>query len=65
VRISHEEEVASHPQSRELQSPTHDLAPLLKKLMGELLDLHTHLADSFLNHQARIAEVSQPLLVGL
>ena len=65
VRISHEEEVASHPQARELQSPTHDLAPLLKKLMGDLLDLHTHLADSFLNHQARIAEVSQPLLVGL
>jgi uncharacterized circularly permuted ATP-grasp superfamily protein/uncharacterized alpha-E superfamily protein len=38
------------------------LAPLLERLLVQTLDIHTHIADAFLNHQARIAEVSQPML---
>jgi uncharacterized alpha-E superfamily protein len=40
----------------------HDLAPLLNRLLGQTMDIHTHIADGFLNHQARIAQVSQPVL---
>ena len=40
----------------------HDLSPLLSRLLGQTLDIHTHIADGFLNHQARIAQVSQPVL---
>jgi uncharacterized circularly permuted ATP-grasp superfamily protein/uncharacterized alpha-E superfamily protein len=41
-----------------------ELDPLLGRLLGSTLDVHTLIADSFLNHQARIAQVSQPLLRG-
>jgi hypothetical protein len=41
-----------------------ELEPLLHSLLGSTLEIHTLIADSFLNHQARIAEVSQPLLRG-
>ena len=41
-----------------------DLDPLLQKLLEGTLEVHTMIADSFLNHQAHIAEVSQPLLRG-
>ena len=37
---------------------------LLNRLLGSILEIHTQLADSFLNHQARIAQVAQPLLRG-
>jgi len=40
--------------------PTEDLEPLLKQLLDSALELHTLISDSFLNHQARIAQVSQP-----
>jgi uncharacterized alpha-E superfamily protein len=43
----------------------HELEPLLKELLDETLHLHTVISDAFLNHQARIAEVSQPYLRGL
>lgn len=42
-----------------------ELEPLLRTLLSHTLDLHTLIADSFLNHQARIAQVSQPMLRGL
>ena len=49
-------------------NPTHvqaeELEPLLGRLLGSTMDVHTLVADSFLNHQARIAHVSQPLLRG-
>ena len=41
-----------------------DLAALLQRLLGSTLEIHTLIADSFLNHQARIIQVSQPLLRG-
>jgi uncharacterized alpha-E superfamily protein len=41
-----------------------ELEPFLGGLLGSTMDMHTLIADSFLNHQARIAQVSQPLLRG-
>ena len=41
------------------------LEPLLKDLLEATAGMHTLIADSFLNHQARIAQVSQPVLAGL
>jgi hypothetical protein len=43
----------------------HELEPLMRELLRDTLELHTVISDSFLNHQARIAEVSQPLLRGM
>jgi uncharacterized alpha-E superfamily protein len=42
-----------------------ELEPLLRQFLGSTLELHTLLADSFLNHQARIAQVVQPRLKGM
>jgi uncharacterized circularly permuted ATP-grasp superfamily protein/uncharacterized alpha-E superfamily protein len=42
-----------------------DLEPLLLRLLDRTLEIHTLIADSFLNHQARIAQVTQPRLQGL
>jgi uncharacterized circularly permuted ATP-grasp superfamily protein/uncharacterized alpha-E superfamily protein len=47
-----------------LGAPTDELDPLLDELLGATLGIHDAIADSFLNHQARIAAVSQPLLHG-
>ncbi len=41
-----------------------DLEPLLDSLLGGTMGIHDVIADSFLNHQARIAEVSQPRMHG-
>jgi uncharacterized circularly permuted ATP-grasp superfamily protein/uncharacterized alpha-E superfamily protein len=41
-----------------------ELDPLLEDLLGDTLGIHDAIADSFLNHQARIAAASQPLLAG-
>jgi uncharacterized circularly permuted ATP-grasp superfamily protein/uncharacterized alpha-E superfamily protein len=43
---------------------TDELVPLLRRLLDGTLEIHTLIADSFLNHQARIAVVSQPLFHG-
>jgi uncharacterized alpha-E superfamily protein len=42
--------------------PLRDPTPVLERLLGQTHDIHFHLSDCFLNHQARIAEVSQPTL---
>lgn len=64
VRIAHDEDrpkagvnQASHVQTEELQ-------PLLEQLLQSTMDVHTVIADSFLNHQARIGQVTQPMLRG-
>ncbi|HYR57849.1 MAG TPA: circularly permuted type 2 ATP-grasp protein [Chthoniobacteraceae bacterium] len=41
-----------------------DLEALLDALLGATLDVHDAISDSFLNHQARIAAASQPMLEG-
>jgi uncharacterized alpha-E superfamily protein len=48
---------ASHARAEELE-------PLLGRLLSSTMEVHTLIADSFLNHQARIAQVTQPLLRG-
>ncbi len=73
VRVIHDEERAVSGNPGDLlpgfapapPDATLDLEPLLRRLLGSTLDLHTLLADSFLNHQARIAQVSQPRLHGM
>ena len=52
---------ATHPAA----PPTADLTPLLARLLAQTLEIHTHISDSFLNHQAHIARVTQAPLVGL
>ncbi len=39
-----------------------EVGPVLSRLLGQTWGIHTHLSDSFLNHQARIAQTSQPTL---
>ncbi len=39
-----------------------EVEPLLQRLLNQTLEIHTHLSDGFLNHQAHIAQVSQPML---
>lgn len=46
------------------QTRTDELEPMLQGLLSSTLEIHTLIADSFLNHQARIAQVSQPMLRG-
>jgi uncharacterized alpha-E superfamily protein len=46
------------------ETPTGELEPLLRRLLGATMDIHSLIADAFLNHQARIAQVAQPLLRG-
>ncbi len=41
-----------------------ELEPLLRRMLGSTLELHTVIGDSFLNHQARIAQFGQPMLRG-
>ncbi len=46
-------------------SPSQEkLEELLDDLLGATLGVHDAIADSFLNHQARIAAASQPMLEG-
>ena len=44
-------------------TPTADLTPVLGRLLAQTLEIHTHISDSFLNHQAHIARVSQSALI--
>jgi uncharacterized alpha-E superfamily protein len=46
------------------QAQAEELEPLLGRLLNSTSEIHTLIADSFLNHQARIAQVTQPLLRG-
>ncbi len=65
VRQSQDEDsLESGPQETRPSRPL-DLEALLKSLLQETASMHMLIADSFLNHQARIAQVSQPVLRGL
>jgi uncharacterized circularly permuted ATP-grasp superfamily protein/uncharacterized alpha-E superfamily protein len=64
VRIAQDEDqpeigtkLAAHVQTEELE-------PLLGRLLRSTMDVHGVIADSFLNHQARIGKVMQPMLRG-
>jgi uncharacterized alpha-E superfamily protein len=45
-------------------SRSSELGPLLGELLGSTMEIHNFIADSFLNHQARITAISQPMLRG-
>lgn len=57
-----DEDHVESPQPAKPQARPHDVEPVLKRLLNQTLEIHTHIADGFLNHQARIAQVSQPML---
>ncbi len=44
---------------------TSSLEPLLRRLLRQVSEIHTHVADSFLNHQAHITRCTQSTLPGL
>jgi uncharacterized alpha-E superfamily protein len=60
-----DEDRPAQPDGRRTGERADDLEPLLRELLAKTLELHTVLSDVFLSHQARIAEVSQPLLKGM
>jgi uncharacterized circularly permuted ATP-grasp superfamily protein/uncharacterized alpha-E superfamily protein len=65
VRLPHEEDQPAPAETTaSLPVQTDELEPLLSRLLGSTLEIHDLIADSFLNHQARIAAVSQPMLRG-
>ena len=65
VRQTQDEDRVESGTEESRPARTHDLEPLLKSLLSATAGMHTLIADSFLNHQARIAQVSQPVLQGL
>jgi uncharacterized circularly permuted ATP-grasp superfamily protein/uncharacterized alpha-E superfamily protein len=64
VRPARDEDHPGDHAAAAAQPHPDELDPLLHRLLEATLEVHTLIADSFLNHQARIAEVSQPLLRG-
>jgi len=64
VRLPDEEDHPEHPGHDAGDSRPEELAALLDDLLGETMSIHDAIADSFLNHQARIAAESQPMLQG-
>jgi uncharacterized alpha-E superfamily protein len=64
LRATPEEDQPVSPSSGASPAEVNELAPQLGELLGSTLEIHNLIADSFLNHQARIAAVSQPLLRG-
>jgi uncharacterized circularly permuted ATP-grasp superfamily protein/uncharacterized alpha-E superfamily protein len=65
VRRPADEDRVSAPQPRSMPIYAHDIHALVKRLLDQTLEIHTHISDSFLNHQARIAQVSQPMFAGM
>jgi uncharacterized circularly permuted ATP-grasp superfamily protein/uncharacterized alpha-E superfamily protein len=64
VRIAQDEDQPKPSPASTAHVRADELEPLLSRLLGATLEVHTLIADSFLNHQARIAQVAQPLLRG-
>jgi uncharacterized circularly permuted ATP-grasp superfamily protein/uncharacterized alpha-E superfamily protein len=64
VRSARDEDQPEFGERNSSQVRGDELEPLLQRLLGSTMDVHTLIADAFLNHQARIAKVTQPLLRG-
>jgi len=64
VRIAQDEDLPAPDPATAAHVRADELEPMLSRLLGSTLEVHTLIADSFLNHQARIAQVAQPLLRG-
>ena len=65
VRHTQDEDRVEEGREEPRPARPHDLEPLLQHLLEATAGMHSHIADTFLNHQARIAQVSQPVLQGL
>jgi uncharacterized alpha-E superfamily protein len=64
VRSAQDEDQPRSSSDTTLHVQAEELEPLLGRLLNSTMEVHTLISDSFLNHQARIAQVSQPLLRG-
>ncbi len=64
VRAARDEDQPKTDPASAAHIRTDELEPLLQRLLGSTMEVHTLIADGFLNHQARIAQVAQPLLRG-
>jgi len=64
VRIARDEDQPSTGFGPAADVQPEELDPLLDRLMQSTMGVHTIIADSFLNHQARIGQVTQPMLRG-
>lgn len=65
VRAAHDEDFPkARPPTAAAQVRAHELDPLLNQLLSSTMEIHTLIADSFLNHQAHITQIAQPLLRG-
>jgi uncharacterized alpha-E superfamily protein len=65
VRAPQEEDQPAAPGATPSAPSQDELAPLLDELLSATLNIHDAIADSFLNHQARIAAASQPTFAGV
>ena len=64
LRPAQDEDRPAIPGTPAPQPRTQELGPTLQRLLDATLEMHTLIADSFLNHQARITQVTQPTLAG-
>ena len=64
LRPAQDEDRPAIPGTPAPQPRTQELGPTLQRLLDATLEMHTLIADSFLNHQARITQVTQPALAG-
>jgi uncharacterized alpha-E superfamily protein len=64
VRIAQDEDQPEIGPRQTAHVQTEELEPLLGRLLRSTMDVHGVIADSFLNHQARIGQVTQPMLRG-
>jgi len=65
LRPAADEDSPSMPFPAASPEETASLERQLRRLLGQVSEIHTHLADSFLNHQAHITRLTQPLLPGV
>jgi uncharacterized circularly permuted ATP-grasp superfamily protein/uncharacterized alpha-E superfamily protein len=64
IHAAHDEDQPKLAPTQAAQTRANELEPLLQRLLGSTMEIHTLIADSFLNHQAHIAQAAQPLLRG-
>jgi uncharacterized circularly permuted ATP-grasp superfamily protein/uncharacterized alpha-E superfamily protein len=65
VPSRHEDDELATAKDGSSASPSSELPKVQGQLLTAVLGVHTHLADSFLNHQRRIADTVQPRLRGI
>jgi uncharacterized circularly permuted ATP-grasp superfamily protein/uncharacterized alpha-E superfamily protein len=64
IRAAQNEDQPQRQAAPATQAGADALETLLGQLLHSTMEIHTFIADGFLNHQARIAQVAHPLLRG-